>query len=69
MTQVHSMKEKDDSLTHLKDIISSLFSNSQLAFNPDDAMIWEVWDEAVGPAIAKHAKPSWIKKGRLRVNV
>ena len=56
-------------MTPLKDVIASLLSNPQLPFNPGDAMIWEVWDEAVGPAIAKHAKPSWIKKGRLRVKV
>jgi predicted nucleic acid-binding Zn ribbon protein len=40
-----------------------------LPFNPDDARIWEVWEEVVGPTIANQARPSWIKDGRLRVKV
>ena len=63
------MKETKGSLTPLKDIISSLFSASELPFNLDDARIWEVWGEVVGPGIANHAHPSWIKNGRLRVVV
>ena len=63
------MGEKKDSFTSLKDIISSLLNDSDLPFDPADARIWEVWDDAVGPGIAEHAKPSWIKKGSLRVDV
>lgn len=63
------MKKDDQSLTPLKDIISNLLGNTDLPFNPDDARIWEVWEEAVGPAIAKNARPSWIKNQRLRVSV
>ena len=63
------MAEKKDSLIPLKDIISSLLNDSSLPFSPADARIWEVWDDAVGPGIARHARPSWIRKGRLRVEV
>jgi len=63
------MEEKKGSFTSLKDIISSLLNDPALPFNPADARIWEVWDEAVGPGIAKHARPSWIRKGLLRVEV
>jgi predicted nucleic acid-binding Zn ribbon protein len=63
------MVEKKDSFTSLKDIISGLLNDPALPFNPADARIWEVWDKAVGPAIAKHARPSWIRKGILRVEV
>lgn len=63
------MEEKKESFTSLKDILSNLLNDSSLPFNPDDARIWEVWDEAVGPAIAEHARPSYVKKGRLRVDV
>jgi len=63
------MNERKDTLTPLKDIISGLLNNTDLPFNPDDARIWIVWDEAVGAAIAAHAHPSWIKNGCLRVNV
>ena len=41
----------------------------ELPFNPDDARIWEVWDESVGAAIADHARPAYVKKGLLRVEV
>ena len=60
---------KKDTLTPLKDVISSIFGDSKLAFNPDDAWIWKVWDEVVGDTIANHARPSWIKDGRLRLKV
>ncbi|MDY6973886.1 MAG: DUF721 domain-containing protein [Thermodesulfobacteriota bacterium] len=56
-------------LTSLKDVIANLFSHGTLPFNAEDARIWKVWDEAVGPAISKNAQPSWIKNGRLRVTV
>ncbi len=57
------------SLTHLGDIIANLHRDGALPFNPDDANIWKVWDEVVGSIISKHAAPSWIKKGKLRVTV
>ena len=63
------MSKVKDSMTPLKDIIQNLFSDGTLPFNPDDASIWKVWEEALGPAIAKNAWPSWIKNGRLIVKV
>ena len=63
------MYKKDSTLTPLKDIISNLLSDSELPFNPNDARIWEMWDEVVGPVISKNAQPSWIKKGKLRIKV
>jgi len=63
------MKTGEDSLTPLKDVISNLLRNGELPFNPEDANIWKVWDEVVGPAVSKNAHPMWIKAGRLRVTV
>ncbi|MGD2125378.1 MAG: DUF721 domain-containing protein [Desulfobacteraceae bacterium] len=63
------MVEKKRTLTPLKDILASLLGDAKLPFNPDDAHIWRVWDEVVGPAIARNAQPLWIKEGRLRVKV
>ncbi len=63
------MSRKKDSLTPLKDIITGMLGDSGLPFNPDDARIWKVWDKVVGPPIARNARPSWIKTGRLRVKV
>ena len=64
-----SKNSKKDTLTPLKDVISAIFGDSKLPFNPEDAGIWKFWDEVVGDPIAGHAQPSWIKNGRLRVKV
>jgi predicted nucleic acid-binding Zn ribbon protein len=61
--------EKKDKLTSLKDVLADIFRDSNLPFNPDDAFIWKVWDDAVGPAISKNAHPLWIKDRNLRVAV
>ena len=63
------MGKKERTFTPIKDIISNLLGDSDLPFNPDDARIWEVWNEVVGPNIAKNAQPSWIKDKRLRIKV
>lgn len=63
------MRDKNQNMTPLKEIISELWNGGDLPFNPQDADIWKVWDEVVGPAIAEHARPDWIKDGRLRVAV
>ncbi len=53
----------------LKDIISDLFNNGTLPFDPDDSRIWKVWDEVVGPAIARNAQPLSVRKKKLKVIV
>jgi predicted nucleic acid-binding Zn ribbon protein len=63
------MERDKNSLTSLKDILGNLLSNGSLPFNPDDADIWKFWNEVVGSAISKNAKPSRIKNGVLRVTV
>ncbi len=63
------MTQKKETFTPLKDIISGLMKDTELPFNPADARIWSVWEDAVGAGIASHARPSWIKNGSLRVNV
>ena len=63
------MEKDGDSLVPLKDVISNILSDPTVPFNPDDANIWRVWDEVVGPAISKNARPLWIKNGKLKVTV
>ncbi len=55
------------SLTSIRDIIAGLLEDGTLAFNPEDARIWEEWDRVVGPSISINARPSWIKDRVLRV--
>jgi predicted nucleic acid-binding Zn ribbon protein len=63
------MSEEKGKLVPLKDVIASLLQDSRLPFNPADAHIWEVWQDVVGQAIARHAHPAWIKNARLRILV
>jgi len=63
------MGKKKSSLTPLKDVISGLLGSGALPFNTDDARIWKVWDEVVGPAIAKNAQPLRIKNKHLWIRV
>jgi len=63
------VNKRKESLTSLKDIISRIFQDTALPFNPEDGKIWRVWEEVVGLAVSRNAKPVWIQKGRLRVRV
>jgi hypothetical protein len=66
------MKEKerkDEGLIPLKDVMASILKDTNLPFNPQDARLWEIWDDVVGDPIAKNARPAWIKDRRLRVEV
>jgi predicted nucleic acid-binding Zn ribbon protein len=63
------MDKDKNSLTSIRDVIANLLSDGALPFNPDDAHIWKVWDEVVGPDISRNAKPLWIKDRRLKVTV
>jgi len=56
-------------LAPLREIISGLLTDGTLPFHPDDVDIWEVWEEVVGETISKSARPSRIKRRRLRVTV
>lgn len=53
----------------LKDILSTLFHEGPLPFRIEDAEIWKVWEDAVGPAVAQNARPDRIRNGELRVVV
>jgi predicted nucleic acid-binding Zn ribbon protein len=63
------VKRKKGDLTPLKDILAGMLKDPTLPFNPADADIWTFWEESVGPAIAKNARPAWLKDKRLRVTV
>lgn len=63
------MDENKTGLTSLKEIIGSLMEGSALDVNPEDAMIWRIWEDAVGPVVSRNAHPLWIRRGLLRVKV
>lgn len=63
------MKRRESSPVILKDILSGLFKDGKLPFDPADAALWKHWPSVVGEAAAAHAKPLWIKDGVLKVGV
>jgi predicted nucleic acid-binding Zn ribbon protein len=63
------MGHNKNSMTALKDIIADLLNSNALPFDPDDSRIWKVWDEVVGPVIARNAQPLRIKDRHLKVRV
>jgi predicted nucleic acid-binding Zn ribbon protein len=63
------MKRRDSSRTLLKDVLSGLFKDGKLPFDPADAALWEHWPSVVGEAAAAYARPLWIKDGVLKVGV
>ena len=64
-----AMDERKTSLTPLKEILDRMFKEGGLPFDMDNARIWKVWEGVVGPSVARHAKPLWIKQRLLRVGV
>jgi predicted nucleic acid-binding Zn ribbon protein len=60
------MNQKDQ-WSSLKEVLEDLFSGTELPFNPDDARIWQIWEDVVGTAIAGKARPDRIRNGYLRV--
>lgn len=63
------MRQDKKEFTHIKEVIDNVFTTSAIPIDVDDIRIWKLWDGVVGKKIAKHARPSWIKKGVLLVKV
>ena len=65
------MSKKGDPkhLTHISDILNAALKKYNPAQNTPIAQIWDIWDRAVGVAIARNAKPDTLKDGLLCVNV
>lgn len=53
----------------VSDLLASVFSGKPAARLLREIFIWEVWDEVVGPQVARRARPSAIRDGVLTVTV
>ena len=62
-------KKKDSKLIHISDILNSALGKYRPTRDTDMTQIWDIWDSAVGQAIAMNAKPDAFKDGHLTVNV
>ena len=56
-------------MERLGDILDRTVQRLPLKRRLDDYAIWEVWDDTVGPAVARNARPEKIRNGTLFVRV
>jgi hypothetical protein len=49
------------------EVFGTLLSHLPIAGRLQECRVWEVWEEAVGEAVARKARPSKIQNGRLFV--
>lgn len=56
-------------LIHISDILNSALSKYRPANDTRMTVIWDVWDKAVGSAIAMNTKPDAFKNDTLSVLV
>ncbi len=59
----------DNNFKDLKSILNSILRKTEGAPKPEQYQIWDVWNEVVGPHIAKRAHPETVRKGVLLINV
>lgn len=50
-------------------LLASVFGNKPAGRLLKEIVIWQVWDEVVGPQVARRARPSAIRDGVLTVTV
>lgn len=60
------MKKKTESI---KAVLPSLLKTLETSYQDEGHRIWEIWDDAVGPDIARRAQPFKFKNGKLTVAV
>ena len=53
----------------VSDLLASVFGGKPAARLLREIAIWQVWDEVVGPQVARRARPSSIRDGVLTVTV
>ncbi len=54
---------------HISDIVHSVLRSCRKDSDDEMTRIWELWDAAVGKAIAENTRPDAFKGGMLLVNV
>lgn len=61
--------ENDKNMMHIGTILTRSLRACQNRGDVEMLKIWEIWDGAVGDAIAQNARPSTFKGHLLQVNV
>jgi predicted nucleic acid-binding Zn ribbon protein len=63
------MPKKDTQLEKLGDVLDQSLKRLNLSGRLDDYGVWPIWNETVGPTIARNAQPEKIRNGTLFVKV
>ena len=62
-------KGRRGDFSHIREVVGAIFAAPSYPVDFEDMKLWKLWDNAVGKKIAKHARPSSIKRGVLVVKV
>ena len=63
------MKKRKSEVVHIGSVINKVLKTHRHEFDEDLAQVWNLWDRAVGEAVAKNARPAAFKGKLLLVNV
>jgi predicted nucleic acid-binding Zn ribbon protein len=63
------MKPKDFQVEPLGQILEKSLKRLELSGRIEEYGIWPIWDETVGPVVARNAQPEKIRNGTLFVSV
>lgn len=61
-------KDKKD-FSHIGSVIGKMLGSYRQESDEDLVKVWSIWDQAVGEAVAKNARPGAFKGKLLLVNV
>ncbi|HEX2239786.1 MAG TPA: DUF721 domain-containing protein [Actinomycetota bacterium] len=61
------MSETSDWPTRLRDVLASMGGALGLDNPVETAKLWREWESVVGEDVARHARPSSLKRGVLRI--
>ena len=61
------MSERSDLPPRLKDLLGSTAARAGLDDPVSTGAVWARWEEIVGSEVARHAEPTSLKRGVLRI--
>lgn len=63
------MAKEDPSIERLGEVLSKSLKRLDLSSRLDEYGVWPIWNQTVGPTIARNAQPEKIRNGTLFVKV
>jgi predicted nucleic acid-binding Zn ribbon protein len=67
--QAHTMAKKSSPIESLGSILEQSLKRLDLRPRLDEYSVWPIWNDVVGPVIARNAQPEKIRNGTLFVKV